>query len=664
MEDLLSLKGIGPKTLKVLNRLGITSINDLIQYYPFRFEIIERSKVSSLNDGDKIIIDGVVENIPSVIYIKKNMNKMTFRLGTNNGIYPITIFNRAFLKSKLKVGQEVTIIGKYDKRHSSITASDIKLMLLPNYPIIEPIYHTVEGISSRQLSDYIHNVLNSDYVVNSYIPEHLKDKYHLMDKDSSIREIHTPSTKERLQLAINTLKYEELFLFMLKMHKLRQNKEHLLGIERNINIEDLDSIIAKLPFTLTIDQVKCLKTIINDLNSNHKMNRLLQGDVGSGKTIIAFLSLYANYLSGYQGSFMAPTEILAKQHYQKMVSMFKDSDINIALLTGKLKVSDKKKIYEKLINGKIDVLIGTHALFSEGVIYDNLGLVITDEQHRFGVNQRAMLNNKGNNPDILYLSATPIPRTYAITLYGDMDISSIKTVPSGRKEVTTIIKTKEEIKDILRLMHEQLKLHHQIYVIAPLIEDNESEVENVYALENNFNKALGKISKIGVLHGKMSLEDKDEVMNKFKNNDIQILISTTVIEVGVDVANATMIVIFNSERFGLSQLHQLRGRVGRNSLDSYCILVGDTNNKRLNILVNNNDGFKISEADFKMRGSGDLFGIRQSGDMNFKLANIKEDFNIILCAKEDSNNFFNSDDYYLPEYQHIHNLIESDMVLN
>ena len=378
--------------------------------------------------------------------------------------------------------------------------------------------------------------------------------------------------------------------------------------------------------------------------SPDRMNRLLQGDVGSGKTIISFIALYINYLSGYQGALMAPTEILANQHLINIKNIFKDYNINVRLLTGKMKVSEKKKINEELKNGNIDILIGTHALFQDDIVYKNLGLVITDEQHRFGVNQRKSLKNKGMTPDILYMSATPIPRTYALTIYGDMDVSSIKTMPNGRKKVITSLYKEEEIKEVLEAMYKELLSGHQIYVVAPLIDDSEkSDMENTSALEEKMNKAFGKKYNIGVLHGKMTSSEKDKVMSEFKENKIQILVSTTVIEVGVDVKNATMMVIFDAYRFGLSALHQLRGRVGRNELQSYCILISDRESKRLEILTKTNDGFVVAEEDFKLRGSGDLFGQRQSGDMNFKLANIKNDFSILLKAKEEADIYLKND---------------------
>jgi ATP-dependent DNA helicase RecG len=426
---------------------------------------------------------------------------------------------------------------------------------------------------------------------------------------------------------------------MLKINYLKlKNTKYKTGYKRNINIDKINELISTLPFELTIDQNRAINEIIDDLNSEKRMNRLLQGDVGSGKTIVSLLSIYGMVNSGYQCALMAPTEILAKQHYENFKKIL--NNINIEILLGSTTKKNKEDINKRLESGEIDILIGTHALIQDNVTFKNLGLVVTDEQHRFGVNQRCNLNNKGYMPDVLYMSATPIPRTYALTIYGDMDISYIKTIPKERKEIITYIKDDTEIKDVLFMIKKELDLKHQIYVVAPLIEDENSE--SVTKLLRQYNIAF-KDYKIGILHGKMKPKDKEDVMNKFLNKEIDILISTTVIEVGVDVKNATMIVIYNANIFGLSTLHQLRGRVGRSDLQSYCILIGNKDNERLNIMLKTNDGFVISEEDFKMRGSGDLFGVRQSGDMEFKIADIKKDFKILMQAKEDSMEFLNKD---------------------
>ena len=400
-----------------------------------------------------------------------------------------------------------------------------------------------------------------------------------------------------------------------------------------------------IPFELTSDQINTINEIKNDFNSSSRMNRIIQGDVGSGKTIVAIASMYLNYLSGYQSALMAPTEILAIQHYNNVKDLFKDTGINVELLVGSQTKKEKQSIYKELENGNINIVIGTHALIQEEVKYKNLGLVITDEQHRFGVNQRALLNNKGIMPDVLYMSATPIPRTYALTIYGDMDVSIIKQMPKGRIPVKTYVKNSSEIKDVLELMYEELKQNHQIYVIAPLIEESDnSDLTNVVELKDKMNLAFGSRYRIDIVHGKMATMAKDLIMSEFKQNKIQILISTTVIEVGVDVPNASMIVIFDANRFGLSTLHQLRGRVGRGSIASKCVLISNSDTKRLEIMAKTSDGFEISEEDFKLRGHGDLFGTKQSGDMSFKIANIKNDYKILIQAKNDSSEYLNDKD--------------------
>ena len=638
--ELNIIKGIGDKTITLLNKLNIYTIDDLVNYYPFRYEILEKTDLNS----DRVVIDGVVETSPLFIRLRGKLDKMSFRVRLDDRICNVVIFNRGFLRNNIKINTTITIIGKYDIKHNTITASDIKCGSISSLPKITPVYHTVSKITSKQINNYILKVID-DIKVTDIIPSILLDKYKLIPKSEAIREIHRPDDMHLLKNAINHIKYEELFLFMLKMNELKRNRVKVIGIKKDVDKNNVLEFINNLPFKLTNDQLKVVDEIYNDLTSNIVMNRLVQGDVGSGKTIVSFIAIYINYLAGYQSALMAPTELLAYQHYLNIKNIFKDYDIKVELLTGKTK--NKKKLLEDLKNNKIDVLIGTHALIEDSVVFNNLGLVITDEQHRFGVNQRSNLKNKGINPDILYMSATPIPRTYALTIYGDMDVSSIKTMPSGRVPVKTYLKKNSEIKEVLTMMYEELKNKHQIYVIAPLIEESDKiDLENVYELEEKFNKAFKGIYKVGVLHGKMTKDEKDNVMESFKNNDIQILISTTVIEVGIDIPNATMMVIFDSYRFGLSQLHQLRGRVGRNSLQSYCILISDYEKERLDILTLTTDGFKISEEDFRLRGSGDLFGIRQSGDMSFRLADIKKDYNILIKAKEDANYILDNIDNY------------------
>ena len=642
MAELKDVKGIGPKSLSLLNKIGIYTLEDLVTHYPFRYDVLKRDDLSKIEDGEKIIIDGKIESVPILMRFKAGLNKMNFRLVTPSGIVGVSIFNRAFLKSKLLVGTDVIIIGKLDKSKNIITASDIKLDVLSNKVKIEPIYHCTSGITNKNMSTYINMaLLMFGKEIQDYIPEKYQEKYGFVNKKTALNIIHNPSTSEKLKEVTIRLKYEELFQFMFKINYLKQqNKKEKNGLYRSIDRDKMNQFIKTIPFTLTNDQKMAVEEILNDLESPNRMNRLLQGDVGSGKTIIAFLAMYANSLCGYQSALMAPTEILANQHYQNLCEFLKNTNIKVALLTGSTPKREKNEIYKKLSDGTIRIVIGTHALIQDEVAYHNLGLVITDEQHRFGVYQRANLQNKGVKPDVLYMSATPIPRTYALTIFGDMDVSTIKEQPKGRKKITTYVKKNSEIKDVLSMMYEELKKNHQVYVIAPLIEESEaSDLTTVNELRDQMKLAFKDKYRIDIVHGKMASGAKDIIMNQFKNNEVQILISTTVVEVGVDVPNATTMVIFDADRFGLSTLHQLRGRVGRGTSQSQCILISDSDTERLKIMEREDDGFVISEEDFKLRGHGDLFGVKQSGDMTFKIASIKNDYKILLQAKKDSKEY-------------------------
>ena len=637
--ELKDVKGVGPKALTLLNKINIYTIEDLVTHYPFRYDILERGDLTKTEDQGHIIIDGKVESVPILMRFKAGLNKMNFRLVTASGVVGVSIFNRAFLKNHLQVGTGVTVIGKFDKKKNVITASELKLETLSNKVKIEPVYHATSGLTNKNISTFINMaLLFYGKEIPDYIPEEYITKYNFSNKKTSLNVIHNPSTMEKLKEVTIRLKYEELFAFMFKINYLKlENKKNNKGIAHEIDHSKLDEFIKTIPFELTKDQLKAVDEIVNDLKSSSRMNRLLQGDVGSGKTIVSFIGMYANYLSGYQSALMAPTEILAVQHYNNLKDLLKDTNISIELLTGSTLKKDKQRIYKDLKDGNVDMIIGTHALIQEEVEYHNLGLVITDEQHRFGVNQRANLQNKGIRPDILYMSATPIPRTYALTIYGDMDMSIIKERPKGRKPIKTYVKNNDEIKDVLQMMLDELKKNHQVYVIAPLIEDSENDtLATVCNLKDQMMLAFGKQYKIDIIHGKMASGAKDLIMQEFAQGKIQILISTTVIEVGVDVANATTLVIFDANKFGLSTLHQLRGRVGRGNDESQCILISSSDTKRLEIMKEIDDGFLISEEDFKLRGHGDLFGTKQSGDMEFKIANPREDYKILLQAKKDS----------------------------
>lgn len=641
------IKGIGPKSLLALKALNLYTKDDVINYFPYRYNVYTPVKLRECSEGDTCTITGYVESIPKVFFIRKNLNKLSFAFNTGSELVNVTIFNRAYLKPNIRIKSYISVIGKYNRKSNTFMASDIKLTPITK-TVIEPVYHLNQGIKRSNFKKLVDEILDNTVEIKSNVPDYLIEKYNFINKKEAVTNVHKPKDINSLKKADLHLIYEELFTFMLKVSYLKEKN----ASDGKFNIKSFDedrvnNFISSLPFSLTDGQMQAVDDIKGDFLSKKKMNRLILGDVGSGKTIVSFIALYMNMLAGYQGVLMAPTEILAVQHFNNMVGLFGDK-LNIQLLTSSTKKGERNKILQNLKNGETQVLIGTHSLLNDELVYNNLGLVITDEQHRFGVNQRQTLQEKGKDVDVLYMSATPIPRTLALTIYGDMDITEIRTKPGGRKEIITKIFKNSELKNVLEKMLDEIKAGHQIYVVAPLIDDEEDEKMNVTSLKDKFDVAFNGMVPTGLLHGKMKPNQKDEVMNSFKNGDTKILISTTVIEVGVDVKNATMMVIFNAERFGLATLHQLRGRVGRNDMQSYCYLISDYDAERLKVLEESNDGFYISEQDFKLRGGGDIFGIRQSGEQSFKIANLNRDYKILMQCKSDAEGFLKSknlDDY-------------------
>lgn len=644
--DIKNLHQVGEKTSKILNKLGIFTDDDLINYYPYRYNVYNFS--NELIDNSLLIINVIIESNPIVSYIKKNFNRLSFRARYNERIFNVVIFNRAYLKTNLTIGKNITIIGKYDFKKNIFTSSDIKFNVTNGQ--IEPVYHLTKGITNNTISKLIKDNFNNIYIKDS-LPSNIISKYNLLSKKDALYNIHFANDLKMVHYAKNRLIYEELFDFSFKMNyfknqNIRKDKE-----PKNIDINKINEFKKLLPFSLTTDQDNAYNEIVQDMSSNKKMNRLLLGDVGSGKTVVAVGAIYANFIAGFESTLMAPTEVLATQHYFSIKKILDKFNVAVELITGSMSKKEKEAIYKRVQNKEIDLLIGTHSLLNENIIFNNLGLVITDEQHRFGVHQRFTLEDKSKCPDILYLSATPIPRTYAMTIYGDLDISYIKTKPTGRKDIITKVKKNSDIKEVLGLMLEQIKSGHQIYVVSPLVEEDESlNLTSINLLKEKLSLAFKNLFRIEIIHGKMKTSEKESIMNDFKNNQIKILIATTVIEVGIDVSNATMMVIFNAERFGLATLHQLRGRVGRSDLQSYCYLISDSDNDRLKVMEESNDGFYISQKDFEMRGHGDLFGVKQHGDMSFKLANLKNDYNILLFANEDAKKFIDSKEYLNNEY--------------
>ena len=508
----------------------------------------------------------------------------------------MSIFNRHFLRQHLKLGTTITIIGKCVNHR--ITASDIKIKPLQDISGIYPVYSLKEGITQKSFRQYVKKALSLlNHEFDDFIPEKYRIQHHLIRKESALYCIHFPENKKDVQEALKYLKYEEFLKFQLTMQLMKQQRTQEMGIAKDFDVTQLQSLILSLPFALTKDQQTAIKEIVEDLKSPQMMYRFLQGDVGSGKTVVSSVALYANYLAGYQGALMAPTEILATQHYQTLSRFFENTDVRIELLTGSLSLKEKERVYQAIQSGEADIVVGTHALFKKSV-YHNLGFVITDEQHRFGVMQRKALKNKGQQVDFLIMSATPIPRTLAISMYGDMDVSTIKTMPQGRLPVKTQYIHSSSMKPILKHLKSYLAQGGQCYVICPLVEDSENlEAKSASQIAKAMQKYFQTQYNVGLLHGQMKEDEKEKVMNGFLNNTIQILVSTTVVEVGVDVKNANMMVIYNAERFGMSQLHQLRGRIGRGQEQAYCYLMSSSSSKeaieRLKYLEKSHDGFEI-----------------------------------------------------------------------
>ena len=637
----MSLKGlrITKPRLELLESMGIVDVEDLLCHYPYRYEFLLK-QMPSLED-ERIICDGMIVSNTKIAYRRGLQSKMVFDVKIDDIVYHASIFNRHFMQAKLKAGQVVTIIGKLSNL-TSIVCSDLKLGALSDHPTITPIYSVKEGLTSKSMHGYIKKAFEkTEGEIENFIPQTYLEKYRLVSLKEAYRGIHFPESKEDIKHALRHLKYEEFLKFQLMMTYMHSHNHQISGLIKDFSRLEVKNFISSLPFELTEDQSKCCDEILEDLSGQHLMNRLVQGDVGSGKTVVAVIAMYANFLAGYQSALMAPTEILAKQHYRNLCKYFKNEEIKVELLIGSMTQKEKEEVQYRLATGQIDMIVGTHALIQKNVNFSNLGLVIADEQHRFGVKQRESLKQKGNRVDMLVMSATPIPRTLAITLFGDMDVSTIKTMPSGRKIVQTKFHKGKSMKPILGFLKDYLSTGQQCYVVCPLVEESEEldarDAQSIYEAMKSYFK--GKY-EVGLLHGRMKDDQKEEVMNAFMRNEIQILVSTTVIEVGVDVANANMMVIYNADRFGLSQLHQLRGRVGRGDKQGYCFLLSASDKEptieRIRFLETSHDGFEISEFDLKLRGPGEVLGEKQSGLPTFVIANLYEDYSILEASRKDA----------------------------
>lgn len=664
MTDIKLLKTTS-RRLEILASMNITTLEDLIYQYPYRYEVIEEKYPT--DEDEHLIIEATVIS-PVKIFFKGKMSRMSFEVEDKYlQHFQVSIFNRHFLRQHLKLGTTITIIGKCINHR--ITASDIKIKPLQDISGIYPVYSLKEGITQKSFRQYVKKALSLlNHEFDDFIPEKYRIQHHLIRKESALYCIHFPENKKDVQEALKYLKYEEFLKFQLTMQLMKQQRTQEMGIAKDFDVTQLQSLILSLPFALTKDQQTAIKEIVEDLKSPQMMYRFLQGDVGSGKTVVSSVALYANYLAGYQGALMAPTEILATQHYQTLSRFFENTDVRIELLTGSLSLKEKERVYQAIQSGEADIVVGTHALFQKKVVYHNLGFVITDEQHRFGVMQRKALKNKGQQVDFLIMSATPIPRTLAISMYGDMDVSTIKTMPQGRLPVKTQYIHSSSMKPILKHLKSYLAQGGQCYVICPLVEDSENlEAKSASQIAKAMQKYFQTQYNVGLLHGQMKEDEKEKVMNSFLNNTIQILVSTTVVEVGVDVKNANMMVIYNAERFGMSQLHQLRGRIGRGQEQAYCYLMSSSSSKeaieRLKYLEKSHDGFEISLYDLKLRGPGEVLGQRQSGLPTFLVADIMKDFPILSIARKDADEIIH--DYIQNhEYQGIVCKIQEKLQVN
>ena len=638
--NLEEVRGMGDKSLLLIKKLNISTFSELLEYYPYRYEIIKLGDLTTCIK-EKGTINVQVVSSPIVSFLGGRQNRLSMKCLYNGTFINVSIFNRGYLKSKIASGSYISITGRYDSFRNTFTASDISLEVLNKNEII-PIYHLVSGINNKMIRNIMKNAVSTRFDVDDYIPLVFKEKYNFLKKEEALKVVHYPEDIKTLKQARLRLIYEEFFLFAFKINYLKSLRNKKSGIKKEVVKEKLEKFINQLPFSLTSDQLEAVDAIYKDMTSSTKMNRLIMGDVGSGKTVIALCGIAINTFAGYQSALMDPTEVLARQHYESLSKMA--PMVRFGLIVGSMSLKEKKQVLLDLALGNIDCLIGTHAILNDKVEFKNLGLVITDEQHRFGVNQRNIIENKGLGVDVIYMSATPIPRTYALGLYGDMDLSIIKTKPNGRKPVITKYIEDKNLIEALKVCYENLKNGHQVYVVAPLIEASDNTLDDVKKLEEKFNLAFKGKYPVGILHGKMSKKDKNDIMQNFKSGELKILVSTTVIEVGVDVSNATVMMIYNANLFGLATLHQLRGRVGRSDLQSYCFLISKIDEPRLRVLESSNDGFYISEKDFEMRGEGDIFGERQSGDMHFKIADIKRDSKIWLQAFKDSKEYLDNFD--------------------
>lgn len=667
MKNLLlkDLEFLNDKQVSAFKKNNINTVEDLLLSYPTKYDDYTIVSVNDCDSNTNVTISGVVQTKATVRNVKTKLSIMNFYCDVEGRRIRVSIFNRHFLKTKLFYGTYVRLTGKFKENMKDFTASEIHFDEFSNS--IDPVFN-LKGITDKKVLEIKEKVFEEfGSKIVDILPKYIREKYGLIDYYDAIKYINLPEYQEEISKAIQRIKFEELFIYQMKIkYLLYMRKHHPLGVSINYDMDKIKAFIATLPYELTVDQVRTVDEILTDLKANYKMNRLLQGEVGSGKTVVAAISLYAVITAGYQGAIMVPTEILARQHYNTFKDMFKHTNINIEMLSSSVNTKDKRNILDGLISKDIDILIGTHALFQKDVEFEKLGLVVTDEEHRFGVKQRVSIVGKGHLIDHLKMSATPIPRTLAISVLGESDISIIKTLPGKKRPPITKYLSYDGRDDVISHIKEEIKKGHQVYVIAPMIEDSEvMDIHNANEIYDFYTLEFKDICRVGLIHGKLKTQEKEAIMEDFVENKIGILVSTTVIEVGVNVVNATTIAIYDADRFGVAQLHQMRGRVRRSDEQAYCFLISKstvtTAIERLKLVESSDDGFVLAEEDLLVRGPGDFFGEKQTGNVLFKMADIVNDRALFEKANQEANLLIKDEKFIeKEEYKHIVEIIHEN----
>lgn len=667
-----TIKGVGKSTGEQLSALGISTIYDFVMTFPYRHEDFRLKDLTETPHNERVTIEGRVESEPSVLFLGKNRSRLQVRLLAGSHLIKAVFFNQHYLKDRLAPGMIVTVTGKWDRGRQVINVSNFKDGPKTEQADFEPVYSLKGVMHQKTFRRFMRNAL--DVAVGQHeevLPLDIREAYRLPGIGQALEMVHFPTSPEDVKRGRRRFVYEELLLFQLKMLGMKKaRKEAEQGVAVDYDLAKVKAFIASLPFELTGAQKRVVNELCAELKSPTRMNRLLQGDVGSGKTVVAAIALYAAITAGFQGALMAPTEILAEQHATSLAEWLEPHGVTVAFLAGSTKAKARKALLEQLELGEIDLLIGTHALIQPDVIFSNPGLMITDEQHRFGVEQRRILRDKGLNPDVLFMTATPIPRTLAITAFGEMDVSILDELPAGRKKIETHWLKEDSILPVLRKMEKELSEGRQAYVICPLIEESDKlDVQNAVDVHGQLSTHFSGKYSVGLMHGRLHADDKDAIMREFSDGSINILVSTTVVEVGVNVPNATFMLIYDATRFGLAQLHQLRGRVGRGANQSYCVLLADPKTEegkeRMQIMTETNDGFVLAEKDLELRGAGDFFGRKQSGMPEFKVADPVHDYRALETARKDAEQLLVSDHFWKdPEYAVLKSQLEQSGALS